>query len=320
MDINDLSALLGEDLSTESAADIWVVAPNGEDGSRLVGEARRLADGLGCYVQAVTEDEAGAHGLVAAGADRVHVASGPARYLESQRPEFVFFPAAQADEAAHYAQRAGAGLISGARSLSIEEGTRALLGSHAVYGGEYSHDLAVTSVVKVATVDAAALPAPYADPGRSGDISLAAETSEPARPRDVGKAGYAPPAWRPLSKAQIIVSVGRGVRDEDGLALARQLAEALGAQLAGDRSALASGWVDEAHLVDVTGQEVAPELYLALGVYGDTMHNAAIAGARRVIAVHSQASAPVFAVADLAVVAEPKAWLPLVLQSLAAGK
>jgi electron transfer flavoprotein alpha subunit len=124
--------------------------------------------------------------------------------------------------------------------------------------------------------------------------------------RDLGPADdFSPPKWRPLSKARRIVAVGRGLGDIQGVELARQLAERLGAEFAGDRSARDAGWVDEAHEVGVTAQEVAPDLYLALGIFGDTVHNAAIAGAKRVVAVHMRPDAPIFASADEAVVAEP---------------
>ena len=112
-----------------------------------------------------------------------------------------------------------------------------------------------------------------------------------------------------MSKARAIVAVGRGLRDAEGVELARQLAQMLGAELAGDRSARDSNWVDEAHEVGVTGQEVAPDLYVAIGIHGDTIHNAAITGARKVIAIHSDPQASIFKVADAGLVAEPKALL-----------
>jgi electron transfer flavoprotein alpha subunit len=319
MDIDDLSALMGEDLAAEGGADIWLVVPElgSGSGTRLVGEARRLADGLGCYVQVVVGDEAAAENAIVIGADRVHVVVDAWEYVASQKPEFVLSLARDNAAAAQYAETVGAGLITNAcAGLSIEDGTRALLGSHAVYGGEFRLDRAVTSAVKVATVVEDELPAPYADPGRSGETIRVEGAPAEGRVRDLGPADYVPPGWRPLSKARVIVSVGRGVRDEAGLALARQLAVALDAELAGDRSALSTGWIDEAHEVGVTGQEVAPELYLALGVLGDTLHNAAIIGARRVIAVHHHADAPIFKVADAAVVAEPKSWMPKLLAAL----
>jgi electron transfer flavoprotein alpha subunit len=99
------------------------------------------------------------------------------------------------------------------------------------------------------------------------------------------------------------------VGGEAGLALAHQLAEKLGAEFAGDASARDLGWVDEAHEVGVTAQEVAPDLYVALGILGDTIHNAAIVVAKRVIAVHANPDAPIFAAADEAIVGEPREFL-----------
>src|SRR5579859_499060 len=163
MDLSDLSALLGEDLTAPNNADVWVVLPAsaplspGSPLSRghlaLVGEARRLADGLGCYVHAVLTSPDAAAAAIASGADRAHVTADPAAYLAGQQPEFVLFSAADNALAAALAQRLKAGLITDATgSLAIDGGTRALLGSHAVYSGDYVLDLAVTSPVKMATV------------------------------------------------------------------------------------------------------------------------------------------------------------------------
>jgi len=309
MDIADLSALLGEDVTAEANADIWVVAP-GEAAQMLIGEARRLADGLGCYVQAVAGTEAEGARALEWGADKAHVTADPGAYLAAQRPEFVLLPPDEESLAAQLAQAWGAGLITRAEGLEIDPETRALRGRHAVYGGEYYLSVEVTSPVKLATLDAARLPPPAGGIGREGEAVVSNLPGPETRLRDLGPAkDFAPPNWRPLSKAKTIVAVGRGVGGEAGLALARQLAGRLGAELAGDASARDLGWVDEAHEVGVTAQEVAPDLYVALGILGDTVHIAAIAGARRVIAVHANPEAPIFAAADEAVVGEPSEFL-----------
>ncbi len=323
MDMAEISALLGEDVNASTTADIWVLLPAADGGSvraadlALVGEARRLADSLGCYVHAVISDEAAAQPAIACGADRVHVTADAAGYLAAQQPEFVLMPATHNALAATLAQRLRAGLITDVRGpLEIEAASRALLAPHPVYAGEYYVDLAVSSAVKTATLDAAALAAPNADPSRTGEITRGELEPAAARWRDLGPADYQPPRWRPLSKARVIVAAGRGVRDADGLALAAKLARLLRAELAGDRSARDSDWVDEAHEVGVTAQEVTPELYLAVGILGDTVHNAAISGARQVIAIHPNAIAPIFKVADLGLVAEPKDVLPKLIDAL----
>ncbi len=321
MDMTDISTLMGEDITAENYADIWVALP-ALAATPLLGEARRLADSLGCYVHAVIADERLSVQAIAFGADRVHVAVDAGAFLAGQQPEFVFFSVNQYMQAARLAQRLRAGLVTDARNVSIDDSTRALLGSHPAYGGEYFLDFAVTSPVKVATLDARSMPEPYADLSRSGELvsapdSAPASSRRPSAVRDLGLMEYSPYPWRPLTKAKVIVSVGRGVKDTEGFALVKQLAERLGAGLAGDQSARDSGWVDEAHQVGVTAQEVAPDLYIAIGIRGDTMHNAAIARARQVIAIHSNPDAPIFAVADHGVVANPKEFLPKLLEHLA---
>ncbi|MCC6191028.1 MAG: electron transfer flavoprotein subunit alpha/FixB family protein [Anaerolineales bacterium] len=321
MDLADLSALLGEDLAAETFSDIWVVLPGHEAatpaGAAVLAEARRLADALGCYVHAVLSDDAAAPAAVAFGADRAHITADAVEYVSGQNPEFVLLPAGLNALAARLAQRLDSGLITAVTAgLDVDPDTRALRGSRPVYGGDYLLDLAVTSPVKIATLDTATLPAAYADPGRTGETLISDLPAPEPHARDLGRVDYHPPAWRPLSKGRVIVSIGRGLGEAAGVAQAQALASRLGGELAGDRSARDSGWIDEAHEVGVTGQEVAPDLYLALGILGDTIHNAAITGARRVIAVHANPAAPIFQAADVCVVAEPSAVLPALLAAL----
>lgn len=313
MDLSDLSALLGEDLTAQSNADIWVVVPD-LSATALVGEARRLADSLGCYVQAVLTDEAIANKVIAYGADKVHVVSDALACLMAEHPEFVFLPVSQNTAAAQLAQHFRAGLITDARQVRIEDGTRALLAAHPVYGGDYLHDLAITSPVKLVTLDARFLDVPYADASRSGE-TIILEDAEVIQPVVASPIDYTPQPWLPLHKARRIVSIGRGLKAEH-LDLAKQLAAKLGAELGGDKSAFDSGWIDDAHEVGITGADVAPELYVALGVRGDTYHNYGITRAKHIIAVHPDASAPIFAVADEGIVADPKEFLNALLAQL----
>jgi electron transfer flavoprotein alpha subunit len=324
MDLADLSALMGEAPPAESNAGIWVVLPGeyGVDltrsgGAALLSEARHLADGMGCLVHAVVEQAEAAEEAVAYGADRVIVVSDIFGSLEGQQPEFVFLPDGCAAMAARLAERWGAGLVTNvARGMTIDPETRALLAAHPVYGGEYEVSYRVTSSVKMATVRVDALPQPVRDASLTGEIETVEAASTDSRVRDLGPADFTPPDWRPLSKARVIVAAGRGLQDAEGMALAAELAALLGAELAGDRSARDSGWVDAAHEVGVTAQEVAPELYVALGVLGDTVHNAAMVGARRVVAVHANPRAPIFAAADVAVVGQPKVIVRQLLERL----
>jgi len=285
--------------------DIWVAFPT-EHAGPLLNEARHMADLLGCYVHAVITDESLGERAIALGADKAHCVADLSAFLATVQPEFVFFPTGYEAEAAHLAERLKAGLITNARQVQIDDATRALLGSHTVYDGEYALDLALTSPTKIATINPAAFPEPYIDDSRTGEVLH--EETQPAltQPvRDLGPVAYQPYQGRPLVKAKKIIAVGRGIKTNEAFELAKQLAEKIGAELGGDRSARERNWIDEEHEVGLTGQEVAPDLYVAIGIRGDTVHNVAITGAKRVIAIHTNPNAPIFKVADQVVVAEP---------------
>jgi electron transfer flavoprotein alpha subunit len=105
-----------------------------------------------------------------------------------------------------------------------------------------------------------------------------------------------------LTQAEIIVAVGRGIKEEKNIAIARQLAEALGGEIAASRPICDAGWLPMDRQVGSSGQTVAPKLYLALGISGAIQHVVGMKGARTIVAVNKDAEAPIFEVADVAVV------------------
>jgi electron transfer flavoprotein alpha subunit len=105
-----------------------------------------------------------------------------------------------------------------------------------------------------------------------------------------------------LTQAEIIVSVGRGIKEQKNIELARQLADALGGEIAASRPICDSGWLPMDRQIGSSGQTVAPKLYLALGISGAIQHIVGMKGARAVIAVNKDHEAPIFEVADVAVV------------------
>ncbi len=105
-----------------------------------------------------------------------------------------------------------------------------------------------------------------------------------------------------LTQAEIIVSVGRGIKEQKNIDLAKQLAEALGGEIAASRPICDSGWLPMDRQIGSSGQTVAPKLYLALGISGAIQHIVGMKGARTIIAVNKDAEAPIFEIADYAVV------------------
>lgn len=105
-----------------------------------------------------------------------------------------------------------------------------------------------------------------------------------------------------LTQAEIIVSVGRGIKEQKNIELAKALADALGGEIAASRPICDSGWLPMDRQIGSSGQTVAPKLYLALGISGAIQHIVGMKGARSIIAVNKDAEAPIFEIADFGVV------------------
>jgi electron transfer flavoprotein alpha subunit len=105
-----------------------------------------------------------------------------------------------------------------------------------------------------------------------------------------------------LTQAEIIVSVGRGIKEQKNIELAQKLAEALGAELAASRPICDNGWLPMDRQIGSSGQTVAPKLYLALGISGAIQHIVGMKGARTIVAINKDSEAPIFEIADYAVV------------------
>lgn len=342
MDASFLDLLMAQQEEVSEAegggGGIWVVA-DVVDGQvapvtlEAIGAARALADALGAYVYGVLLGEGVAdlaQALYQAGADGVRVADhlslasfGVEPYLkvltdlfEVEKPEVVMLGATPqgAELAPRLAQRMGGGLIEHVTAVTLDEATRTVQAAVPIYGGEFFEILACPEArPQFLTVEPGAFPEPFMDPYRKGEPTvLEVEPVEPAV-REVGPAeGFEPPVV-PLSQAPVIVAAGRQAGDFE---MVKRLAEALGAQVAGDRGARDAGWIGPDRVVDVRGVTVAPKVYVAVGIRGDTFHNAAIEGAGFILAVHPDADAPIFRVADLCIEGDPKEVVLALLEAL----
>jgi electron transfer flavoprotein alpha subunit len=322
----------------EGGGGVWVVVDLSEGEIapvtlEAIGAARMLADSLGAYVYAVLLGDGVtplAQTLYQVGADGVRVAdhTGLADFavipylevlsglFEGEQPEIVLFGATEVGQALapRLAQRMGGGLIEHVTAVALEETTRAVEATFPVYGGEYFEIRACPEArPQVLTIEPWAFGEPFLDEYRKGEpATLDVEPVEPAV-RVLGPAdGFEPPEVS-LSEAPIVVAGGRQAGNFE---LVEQLAERLGAHLAGDRGAWDSGFIGAEQIVDVRGVTVSPEVYVAVGIRGDTFHTAAVEGAKFVVAIHPDPEATIFEVADLCVEARPEDVLPSLLEGL----
>jgi len=107
-----------------------------------------------------------------------------------------------------------------------------------------------------------------------------------------------------LSKAEIIVAVGRGIKSKDNLALAEKLAEALGGDLAASRPICDAEWLPIDRQIGSSGQTVAPKLYIAIGISGAIQHLVGMKNSQTIVAINKDPEAPIFDIADYGIVGD----------------
>ncbi|MCA1927724.1 MAG: electron transfer flavoprotein subunit alpha/FixB family protein [Calditerrivibrio sp.] len=119
-----------------------------------------------------------------------------------------------------------------------------------------------------------------------------------------------------LTKANIIVSAGRGVGKKENISIVESLANALGGELGSSRPVVDAGWVSHSRQVGTTGQTVSPKLYVACGISGAIQHLAGMKKSEKVIAINTDKDAPIGEVADLLVVADLNQFIPVLIENL----
>lgn len=123
-----------------------------------------------------------------------------------------------------------------------------------------------------------------------------------------------------LSAAELIVSVGRGIKEAENIAVVQKLADALGAELAASRPICDAGWLPMERQVGSSGQTVAPKMYMAVGISGAIQHLVGMKGARTVVAINKDPHAPIFEVADYGIVGDLFQVVPELVEAIKKSK
>ena len=119
-----------------------------------------------------------------------------------------------------------------------------------------------------------------------------------------------------LSQAERIVSVGRGIKGQEHLQLAQQLAQAMGAEIAASRPICDAGWLPMDRQIGSSGQTVAPKLYVALGISGAIQHLVGMKGSRTIVAINKDPEAPIFEIADYGIAGDLFEVVPAMIAEL----
>jgi electron transfer flavoprotein alpha subunit len=123
-----------------------------------------------------------------------------------------------------------------------------------------------------------------------------------------------------LTKSEIIVAIGRGIKSQENIAIAQQLADVLGADLAASRPICDSEWLPIDRQIGSSGQTVAPKVYIALGISGAIQHIVGMKNAGTIVAVNKDAEAPIFDIADYGIVGDLFEAVPVMIEEVKKAK
>jgi len=312
-------------------AGIWVFAEGAEHTLELLCAGRKVAEQLGVQPVAFAPDEVLARRYLAHGAREVFVLPGlaPDQGLEAyvpvlaqaaaqEEPDVILIGATQRGKemAARLSARLDTGLCSNCTGFEVDAGSGRLVMERLMYGGAGVQRVVCTTRPQMATIAARAFePAPAGEDDAKGTIRpLSAAPSSPV------KVLHRTPAARgsvDVTEAKIVVCVGRGIEKKEDVKLARDLADALGGELACSRPVAEElRWLPEEVYLGISGKKIKPQLYVGVGVSGQIQHVTGIRDSRVILAINKDENAPIFEAADYGIVGDLYQVVPILIDEL----
>lgn len=325
---------------------LWVYIETEEGTAKSVGyelltPGRELADKLGVQLIAVVlgqNAEGVAKNAIAYGADAVILVEGDeykiynsdaATYalgelIGKYQPDVVLIGATKngRDLGPRVACKLSTGLTADCTGLDVDKETKNLLSTRPAFGG----NLMATIVCpdnrpQMSTVRPGTFKKGTPDNSRTGeivreDVHIAPEkirTTLLERVKEVTEQIN-------LEEAEIIVSGGRGMKKPENFGMLRELADLLGGSVAASRAATDAGWIPSAYQVGQTGKTVAPKLYIACGISGALQHIVGMSGSDTIVAINNDPNAPIFKIADYAIVGDVMEVIPAMIKAIKVKK
>ena len=119
-----------------------------------------------------------------------------------------------------------------------------------------------------------------------------------------------------ITKSDVLVSVGRGIQEQENIAVAEELAEAMGAVVSCSRPIVDAKWLEKGRQVGTSGKTVKPKVYMAMGISGSFQHMGGIKGNPYIVAVNKNPKAPIFQVADIGIIADILEFMPALTEAI----
>jgi electron transfer flavoprotein alpha subunit len=269
-----------------------------------------LASQLGAAARVISAD----HEALAEVVPEVY-AEALAQLARRERPAAVLTPLSNVTLGVGtlLAAKLGASAINFCKDLRVVDGK---IEAHAVlYGGKIETKVAAAAEPVVLGISPGAR---LADAGRSGQPPAVVDevtVDLPAAPPIRFKEFIEPEAGEvDVTQQDVLVAVGRGIGSRDNIALAEELAAALGGVVCGSRPVIDQGWLPPSRQIGKSGMQVKPRLYLALGISGAPEHVEGMRGAELIVAVNTDPAAPIFNVAHYGTTADVLEFLPLLTE------
>jgi electron transfer flavoprotein alpha subunit len=284
----------------------------------LLTAGRELADETGGELHAavISGDVDGyAEQLNREGVDAVHtVAHGEefnhdvytqvvGQLFEDLGPDYLLLPNSVngLDYAPAVAEELGLPLVTDAVALDVEGD--ALVVNREMYGGKVETTVEVDRPQAVATIRGGEWP-PAEGTGDATIEAFDADVDESAVRSTVTGFEEVGSGDVDISEAEFIVSIGRGIEEEENIPLIEALADATGATLASSRPIVDNDWLPPERQVGQSGKVVTPDVYIAIGISGAVQHVAGMKGADTIVAVNTDPNAPIFDIADYGIVGD----------------
>lgn len=302
-------------------------------GLEMMTPARKIADVKGGKVIAliIDKDGKGAAEIVSeSGADEVILVETPnyngdiyteiiENITSKYQPSIFMIGGSQYGKeiAPRLAARLNAACVTDAIGVSIEDNEK-IIWTTPMYGGTILNDVTVEEdKPQIITIRSGAFKKPLKGERVKGNVSIEKplynETSVKAKIIDTVKEIS---ETINLEEAEVIVSGGRGMGTKENFSLIEEMAQLLGGVVGATRPAIEAQWVSRAHQVGQSGKIVSPKLYIACGISGATQHVSGMVGSDYIVAINKDEDAPIFEVANVAIVGNVLEVLPVMIEEI----
>lgn len=311
-------------------ADVWVLVGEAEGapttlGLELLSKARDMGDVTAIYLGASSDDafatlgEYGAATVLHADAgDRLPTAPLAAALAEKAgegTPDLILMGQAYTDRdvAGRLAARLGVGVLSNASDVRLTDS--GVETDHEIFGGSQVATAAMSGAPHIVLARPKSFPAEPSGGGAPSVTTLDLPDTGQSEAK-VTESHVEEREGPQLGDAPVVVSGGRGLGSAENYELIEKVAKPLGAATGATRAIVDAGWVPYAKQVGQTGKTVKPDVYIAAGISGAMQHLVGMKDSGTIIAINKDPDAPIFGIADLAIVGDVHNVLPQLIEAL----